>query len=232
MATGTDGSSDSSEIAKIIGNYTFLEKRGSIYRGYCPFCNSSEEKLAVRPELNEWHCFECGAGGSAEDFIALYNAKVLQRSSDDQSAATTTGTVGPAASALPAAEELGELPTLADDTSVFDHYFSRLREVKGYQAAAVFDGSLDILSLDSTVASEIDFRSLNELFMGIIDSARSFYREDMTAIDSWVTMDSEAGMVIYRSMQFKEEPVHVIVLGSDRRQLHLMKLKVEHLKKY
>jgi len=240
MATDNEGSSDPSDIAEIIGNYTFLEKHGKIYKGYCPFCdsllgpffNSSDERLVVRPELNEWHCFKCGAGGSAEDFVALYNTNVLHRSSDDQSVTPATGTVGSAASELPATKEREELPLLADDASVFHHYFSRLRDVKGYQAAAIFDGTMDILSLDSTVESEIDFRGLNELFMNIIDSARSLYRYDMTAIDSGVTMDSETGFVIYSAMQFKEEPVHVIVLGSERHQLHLMKLRVEQFKKY
>ncbi len=240
MATDKEGSSDSSQIAEIIGNYTFLEKHGNIYKGYCPFCNSiigplynsSDEKLVVRPELNEWHCFQCGAGGSAEDFVALYNSNVLNRSNDDQRSAPTTGTVEPDTNKLQAAEEAGELSPLADDSSVLHHYFSRLREVKGYQAAAIFDGSMDILSLDSTVESKIDYRRLNELFMSIIDSARSIYSDDMTTIDSGVTIDSEEGIVIYSTMQFKEEPVHVIVFGSERRQLHLMKLQVDQLKKY
>jgi hypothetical protein len=237
MATDKEGSS---EIAEIIGNYTFLEKHGNIYKGFCPFCNSingpfynsSDEKLVIRPELNEWHCFHCGAGGSAEDFVALYNTKVLKRSTDDQSKAPATGTVGPAKSKHPATKEPEEPPPLADDASALHHYFSRLREVKGYQAAAIFDGSMDILSLDSTVESEFDFRRLNELFMNIIDSARSLYRDDMTTIESGVTMDSEKGIVIYCTMQFKEEPVHVIVLGSERRQIHLMKLLVDQLRKY
>ena len=239
MAIDNDGSSDSSEITEIIGSYTFLEKRGNIYKGYCPFCNdiiglfcdSSEERLIVRPELNEWHCFRCGAGGTAEDFVALYNTEVLHHS-NDQTGAPATDTVEPAASKPPVAEEPEELPPLADQAFVFRHYFSRLREVKGYQAAAIFDGGMNILSHDSTVESEIDFRKLDELFMNIIDSARSLYRDDMTTIDSGLMMDSEAGMVIYSTMQFKEEPVHVIVLGSERRQLHLMKLQVEQLKKY
>jgi hypothetical protein len=198
-----------------------------------PFDNGGDERLFVRPELNEWYCFHCGAGGSAEDFVALYNAQVLHRSNDDLSRAPTTGAVGLTASEPPAAQQPEEVPPQADDASLFQHYISRLREVKGYQAAVIFDGSMNILGLDSTLGSEIDFRGLNELFMSIVDSARSLYRDGMTVIDSGVTMDSEAGMVIYSSMQFKEEePVHVIVLGSERRQLHLMKLRVEQLRKY
>jgi hypothetical protein len=240
MATDNEGSSDSNDIAEIIGNYTFLEKHGDIYKGYCPFCSSimdsvcdsGDERLVVRPELKEWHCFQCGAGGSAEDFVELYNTKVLHRSNDYQSGAPVAVTVGPAPSSPPAAEESEEHPPLADDAAVFGHYISRLREVKGYQAVVIFDGSMNILAFDTAVGSEIDFHRINELFMSIVDSARSLYTDEMTAIDSGATMDSEAGIVIYSSMQFKEEPVHVIVLGSERRQLHLMKLRVEQLKKY
>lgn len=239
MATGKAVSPDSGDIVEIIGSYTFLERHGDIYKGYCPFCSSvmdsfcdsGDERLVVRPELNEWHCFQCGAGGSVEDFVELYNTKVLHRINDDQSSTQVTVRVRSSAGEQAATEEPEKLSPLSDGDAVFHHYISRLREVKGYQATAIFDGGMNILSLDTAMESEIDFGGLNELFIGIVDSARSLYTDEMTAIDSGVTLDSDAGIVIYSSMQFKEEPVHVIAVGSERRQLHLMKLLVEQLRK-
>jgi DNA primase len=58
-----------SDIVSLIGEYVRLEKRGSEYWGCCPFHNEKTPSFHVVPDRRMYHCFGCGAGGSAISFI-------------------------------------------------------------------------------------------------------------------------------------------------------------------
>ena len=38
----------------------------------CPFHNERTPSFTIYPKTNSWHCFGCGAGGSAIDFVMAY----------------------------------------------------------------------------------------------------------------------------------------------------------------
>lgn len=58
-----------SDIVSLIGEYVRLEKRGSEYWGCCPFHNEKTPSFHVVPDRKMYHCFGCGAGGSAISFL-------------------------------------------------------------------------------------------------------------------------------------------------------------------
>jgi DNA primase len=49
-----------------------LRKNGKEYFGLCPFHHDKNPSLSITPSKNEWHCFGCGKGGDAIQFIELY----------------------------------------------------------------------------------------------------------------------------------------------------------------
>jgi len=59
-------------IEDVVGEFVHLEKRGSGYRGLCPFHNDTNPSFSVDPKRNICHCFSCGAGGNPVSFYAKY----------------------------------------------------------------------------------------------------------------------------------------------------------------
>lgn len=220
--------SDDSDIVSIINTYTFLEKQGNVYKGFCPFCNSQEERFIVRPDLNEWHCFECGAGGDADDFVALYEGTILHRTPGQGNAETPT-----AQTESPVSEEEQEIAALSDSEEVFKRYFDTLRKISGYTAAAIIDGNLQLLAADTTDGTDaVQLTQLNQVFMDIIDEAHKVFGEDLTAMESEITIGSDEGILLYSALQFRDEPVRVIVLGKEKPQQPLLRMRINQLKKY
>jgi len=58
-------------ILTVIGESVTLRKRGKEYVGLCPFHADKNPSLSVNEEKGLFHCFACGAGGTAVDFIML-----------------------------------------------------------------------------------------------------------------------------------------------------------------
>ncbi len=57
------------DIISLIGEYTRLERRGSDWWGCCPFHNEKTPSFHVVPDKRMYHCFGCGQGGSAINFV-------------------------------------------------------------------------------------------------------------------------------------------------------------------
>jgi DNA primase len=60
------------DIVELIGAYLPLKKVGRNYRGLCPFHSERSPSFYVSPERQSYHCFGCGAGGTAISFIMQY----------------------------------------------------------------------------------------------------------------------------------------------------------------
>lgn len=58
-------------IVDLIGRYVQLKKAGAVYKGLCPFHTEKTPSFNVSPSrgTGTYHCFGCGAGGSAIRFV-------------------------------------------------------------------------------------------------------------------------------------------------------------------
>src|SRR6056297_1998109 len=56
-------------IVDVVSQYVRLKKKGKNYFGLCPFHSEKTPSFSVSPEKNIYHCFGCGKGGNAINFI-------------------------------------------------------------------------------------------------------------------------------------------------------------------
>lgn len=59
-------------IVDIIGAYVELKKSGSNYLACCPFHNEKTASFVVNPVKGFYHCYGCGVGGDAINFLMEY----------------------------------------------------------------------------------------------------------------------------------------------------------------
>jgi DNA primase catalytic core len=57
----------------VIGEYVKLKPSGKDWKGYCPFHDEKTQSFYVYPD--HYHCFGCGAHGTALKFMAFYGIK-------------------------------------------------------------------------------------------------------------------------------------------------------------
>ena len=57
------------DVADIVGERVQLKRRGNNWFGLCPFHTEKTPSFSVNPERGFYHCFGCGAHGTALDFI-------------------------------------------------------------------------------------------------------------------------------------------------------------------
>ncbi len=59
------------DIVQLIGGYVPLKKAGRYYKGLCPFHSERTPSFHVNQERQTYHCFGCGAGGTAINFVMV-----------------------------------------------------------------------------------------------------------------------------------------------------------------
>ena len=57
------------DIVALVGRSVKLRKAGTNFLGLCPFHNERTPSFNVSPSRNTYHCFGCGAGGTAIRFV-------------------------------------------------------------------------------------------------------------------------------------------------------------------
>jgi DNA primase len=57
------------DIVELIGRYVKLKRAGTRFTGLCPFHTEKSPSFSVSPQANAYHCFGCGAGGTAIRFL-------------------------------------------------------------------------------------------------------------------------------------------------------------------
>mgnify|MGYP002521679924 FL=1 len=60
---------DATKIEEVVSEFVTLKKRGVNYIGLCPFHNDSHPSFSVSPARGICHCFTCGKGGNAINFL-------------------------------------------------------------------------------------------------------------------------------------------------------------------
>ena len=61
------------DLVDLIDGYVPLKKAGANYKACCPFHNEKSPSFTVSPSKQFYHCFGCGANGSAISFLMEYD---------------------------------------------------------------------------------------------------------------------------------------------------------------
>lgn len=64
---------DRTDIVDVVGDHVQLRKAGKDFQGLCPFHNEKTPSFTVSQVKQFYHCFGCGANGSAVGFLMEYN---------------------------------------------------------------------------------------------------------------------------------------------------------------
>ena len=63
---------DRTDIVEIISSYIPLKRAGRNFKARCPFHNEKTPSFVVSPDKQIYHCFGCGMGGNAFNFLMKY----------------------------------------------------------------------------------------------------------------------------------------------------------------
>ncbi len=64
---------ESTDIVGLVGEHLALKPKGREFVGLCPFHDDHKPSMYVVPAKQIYHCFSCGAGGNAIDFVMNYH---------------------------------------------------------------------------------------------------------------------------------------------------------------
>jgi hypothetical protein len=142
-------------IVRIIDPYASLVKTGNYFLGYCPLCHSAQAKMAVRPELDQWHCYSCGAGGDVVDFLSAAEQVTIEEARELLAAIEGRGMEVVLAPSVKAGEAASGV-----DEKVLRGLFGKLSSIHGFRGAAVYksEGALVAsTSLDTKALGSLPF---------------------------------------------------------------------------
>ena len=57
------------DVVEVVGQYVPLKRAGANYQGLCPFHTEKSPSFSVSPSKQFYHCFGCGAHGTALGFL-------------------------------------------------------------------------------------------------------------------------------------------------------------------
>ena len=60
---------DTADIVEVVSEFVTLQKRGTSYKGLCPFHDDRTPSFSVSPSRGVYKCFACGKAGNAVNFV-------------------------------------------------------------------------------------------------------------------------------------------------------------------
>lgn len=60
---------EDTDIVELVGKDVELKKKGSVFKGLCPFHKEKSPSFNVVPAKRFYHCFGCGAHGDAIKWV-------------------------------------------------------------------------------------------------------------------------------------------------------------------
>ena len=61
------------DIVDLVGRHVTLRQSGRSFKGLCPFHDEKTPSFQVNPERDIFHCFGCGVGGDAFQFLMRHD---------------------------------------------------------------------------------------------------------------------------------------------------------------
>jgi DNA primase len=128
------------DLVELIGARVPLKKAGREYKGCCPFHNEKTPSFCVIPEKQFYHCFGCGAHGTALGFLMDYDRLPFPEAVEDLAA--RVGLTVPHDTGAGAAGESADATAPLYDilTKVSDFYYATLSRNERAQAYAAKRG--------------------------------------------------------------------------------------------
>ena len=71
------------DVVEVVGRHVKLKKGGANYTGLCPFHNEKSPSFSVSPTKQFYHCFGCGAHGTALGFLIEYSGLTFPEAVQD-----------------------------------------------------------------------------------------------------------------------------------------------------
>ena len=71
------------DIVDVVGQYVQLKRAGANHQGLCPFHNEKSPSFTVSASKQFYHCFGCGAHGSALGFLMEHNGLTFVEAIND-----------------------------------------------------------------------------------------------------------------------------------------------------
>lgn len=71
---------DATDIVRVVGEHVSLRAKGREYVGLCPFHDDHDPSMCVVPHKQIFHCFVCGSGGSALNFVRKFHRMEFRES--------------------------------------------------------------------------------------------------------------------------------------------------------
>jgi len=67
--TTIDQVMERANVFDVVSDFVDLKKQGTSFKACCPFHKEKTPSFVVTPSKDVWHCFGCGKGGGAVDFV-------------------------------------------------------------------------------------------------------------------------------------------------------------------
>ncbi|KRT60102.1 DNA primase, partial [endosymbiont of Ridgeia piscesae] len=112
------------DIVDLVNQRVPLKRAGKEYQACCPFHDEKTPSFTVSPEKQFYHCFGCGAHGSAISFLMDYDNLGFVEAIEEL--ATSTGLEVPREGGLPQGPDLRPLFQLMERTA--SYYRHQLRD--------------------------------------------------------------------------------------------------------